>query len=247
VRYVGTRSADEVARIVSADLKPAKPLRRSGAIAYLKEAKPRVLFTHREMVQSQIRVHAPDGILDPARFTDCEFFGSYMGGSMSSVVFQEVREARALAYSAWGGYGSGHWAGDENRVLGSLTTQADKTVEAASLLEDLLHKPPLSAARFAETKRSIVEGYRTNPMHFRDVPHTVLRWEEIGLPPVDPRPAWYARAQAYTLKDLEAFSRHCAGMPFTLAILGNRDRVDLRALKALGDVEEIPIDKLFPY
>jgi hypothetical protein len=247
VRYTGTRSPDELAGYLSSLLKPAKPRRRSGTIAYLKETKPRVLFTHREMVQSQIRVHAPDGILDPARFTDYEFFDSYMGGSMSSVVFQEIREARALAYAAWGGYGQGHWAGDENRVLGIVTTQCDKTFDAASVLEGLLHKPPLSAERFAETKRAILEGYRTNPLHFRDVPDSVMRWEEQGLPPVDPRPALYARAQKYTLKDLAAFSKHIAGLPFTLAILGNRDRVDLAKLKPLGDLEDIPIDKLFPY
>lgn len=248
VRYVGTRSADDVARLY-ASLAPAptKPKRPARHVAYLKPAANRVVFTHRDMVQSQVFLYAADGVLDPAREVDTEFYTNYMGGSMSSVIFQEVREARALAYAAWGGYEAGHWAGDDNEIIGELGCQADKTIEAVTLLNDILRKPPLDERRFAETKRAVVESYRSNPIHFRDVAEAVLRWEEQGITGGDPRPAWFARAQAYTLKDLGAFATRFGGTPMTLAILGNQQRVPVDQLKPLGTLETVPIDRLFPY
>jgi len=248
IRYVGTRTAAELAAVLAAVLPaPSTPRRPPRTVAYIKPPAARVLFTHRDMVQSKIYLYAADGVLDPARFTDYEFFYELAGGGTGAVVFQEMREARALAYSAWGGYRSGQLAGDENRVLGYVATQADKTIEAATLLRDLMRATPVTVQKFREVKRAIIESYRTNPIHFRDVPESVLRWEEQGLPPGDPRPEWFARAGRYTQKDLEAFAKRFGSTVFSLAILGNRDRVDMEKLKALGQFEEIPLDKLFPY
>jgi predicted Zn-dependent peptidase len=170
-----------------------------------------------------------------------------MGGGMSSVIFQEIREARALAYSAWGGFSAGHWAGDENTIEGGLDTQADKTAEGAAVLRDLLHNAPLSATRFEEAKKAILEGYRTQRIHFRNVPESALRWEEQGIMTGDPRPGRYEQSQKYTIEDLARFAGRFKDAPMSFTILGNRDRIDKEGLKKLGSFEEIPLDRIFPY
>ncbi len=248
LRYAGTRSADELsalyARLAPKVTKPRLPKR---GVAYLKPPKTKVLFVHREMVQARVVMSASDGVYDHAKQADYEFYNGTMGGSMSSIIFQEIREARALAYAAGGGYGAGARKGDENRVLASLGTQADKTIEATTLLVELVRKPPLSPERFAETKQAVLEGYRTNPLAFRAVPDAVFGWEEKGLPAEDPRPNTYARCGTYTLDDLKAFATRFGPTPFTLCVMGSRDRVDIGKLRELGEFEEVPLDTIFPY
>jgi len=247
IRYVGTRTAEDLDAVLATAPKPSRARPDLTWITYTPPAATRVLFTHRDMVQAQVFCMAPDGTYDAARAVSNEYLGQYLGGSMSSVIFQEIREARALAYSAWGGYAEGHWARDDNRLIGELGCQADKTVEATGLLADLIRTPPMSATRFSETARAIEEGYRTQVVKFREVPEAVARWEEQGLGDGDPRPARFKTAQAYTLADLGAYTARFHGRPLTIAILGDRTRVNLDGLKALGALEEVPIDRIFPY
>ncbi len=247
VVYVGTRSPDEIALRVAVAPAPHRVAPPTPRMAYLVPAAPRVLVTHRDMVQSRVFLYAPDGPMDPARAVDEDVWTHYMGGSMSSVLFQEIRETRALAYVAGGGVDAGDLKGDDSRLWGNLGCQADKTMEAAGLLATLEHHLPLSATRLGESLHALDEAYRTAPLQFRAVPGMVMAWEEQGLPPGDPRPARFARLQHYTLDDLAAFSRRYSGVPFTLAILGHRDRLDLHGLAALGTVQEVPLDSLFPY
>ncbi|MDR0866468.1 MAG: insulinase family protein, partial [Candidatus Symbiothrix sp.] len=63
--------------------------------------KPVVYFANYDMVQTEIMFVAKDEIFNPATMPYQEMFNSYYGGSMNSIVFQEIREARALAYSAY--------------------------------------------------------------------------------------------------------------------------------------------------
>jgi predicted Zn-dependent peptidase len=244
--YVGSRDADAVVALlkekgVAYKAPPARP-----AVTYVKPPAPRVVFAHRDMTQSQVKLFAADGELEPERFVDYSFYTNYMGGGFTSVIFQEVREARALAYTAWGGYAPGGQLRDENRLVGVLGCQADKTGEAVELMLKLFADPPFSEDRLKETRDSIVQSYRTDPLTFREVPGAVMAWEDIGYPK-DPRPARFKRAQTYSLADFKAFADRMKGKTMTVTILGNRERLDLGALKRFGGVVEKTVDELFPY
>ena len=61
------------------------------------------------------------------------------------------------------------------------------------------------------------------------------------------RPKRFERALKYSLPELEAFAARFKDKPMTLWILGHRDRVGLEALKELGELEEKPLEAIFPY
>jgi hypothetical protein len=199
------------------------------------------------MVQSLVGIFAADGILDLGHVVDASFFDNYIGGGMNSVIFQEVREARSLAYSAGGGYGFGGRQGDENMVYGALGCQADKTVEAAALLRGLVQSPPWSEPRFLDAAKAIEERYRGSPIPFRAIPGSLLEWEDQGIPGGDPRPQRFAKALRYKLEDLKAFVRHLQDQSMTIYVLGHRDRAGLDGLKKLGGFEEKTLGQIFPY
>ncbi len=244
--YVGNRPPREVAKLLGTgrrhrDVGARVPLR------LLKPAKPRVLFTHRDMVQAQVGLFAADGAYDPEKVVDYQFLSNYLGGGMSSLIFQEVRESRALAYSAGGGHTVTADKGDDTQLWGSVGCQADKTPEAVELMMELMRRPPIAAKRFRETAKAIEEGYRTNPVSFRNIPYAVMDWEDQGLSGGDPRPARYQRALAYAPETLEAFAARLKDAPLTIWILGHQERVNLDKLKTLGEFEAKGLDAVFPY
>ncbi len=245
VSYVGPRSPSEVSKLLESFVR-FKPVPARLPLRYLTPAKTRVLFADRAMVQSRVGLSATDEVYDPGHALDYLLYSEYLDGGMGSVIFQEVREARSLAYSADGGHTLSAHKGDQTRLWGSLGCQADKTPEAAGLMMQLLRDPPFSEDRFQDAKRSVEEFYRTNPVPFREIPDTVMRWEDEGLSG-DPGPERFARLDGYGLKDLQGFARRYASEPMTLWILGPKDRVGEDKLKALGDFEQKGLDALFPY
>ncbi|MBI4424593.1 MAG: insulinase family protein, partial [Elusimicrobia bacterium] len=244
--YVGTRQPEAVEPLLAWGGPPYRAPPPYEPRRWERVSKPAVLFVHRDQVQSNIGLFAPFEVYEPARAVDYLYYNSYMGGSMSGVIFQEVREARALAYASSGGLGAGERAGDETLVWGSLGTQADKSVEAATLLRKLLQRVPMSEGRFRETRKSVEEDFRTGVVTFREVPGAVYAWELRGIRG-DPRPERFTRALRYEAKDLEDFARPFADKPFGVFILGDRARIERQALESLGEVVELKIDDLFPY
>ncbi|MBI4348236.1 MAG: insulinase family protein [Elusimicrobia bacterium] len=246
VLYVGLRKPEVLAPLLGWGSKPWRAAPKYEPRRYERTAAPKVLFVPREQVQANVGMFAADEIYDPKKAVDYLYYNLYMGGGMSGVIFQEIREARALAYSSSGGYGTGDRKGDENLVWGSLGTQADKTVEAAMLLRKLLQEIPMSAERFAETKKAVEEDFRTGVITFREVPGTIHSWEERGIEG-DPRPARFKRALGYEPKDLQAFAKRFEKKVFAVYVLGHGERVDKKGLAGLGEIRELKIDDLFPY
>lgn len=246
VAYVGNRSPREIGKLLDTGRR-LRPVAARAPLKLLRPAAPRVLFTHRDMVQAQVGLFAADETYDPERVVDYDFYAQYMGGDMSAVIFQEVRESRALAYSASGGHTVVAQKGDDTQLWGRLGCQADKTPEAVKLMVGLFQDFPASEKRFRETAKSIEESYRTSPVAFRSVPATVIGWEDQGLTGGDPGPKRFERSLKYTLPELQSFAQRFKAKPLSIWILGHRDRVGLDQLKTLGQVEEKPLDSLFPY
>ncbi|MEQ1920051.1 MAG: DUF808 family protein [Elusimicrobiota bacterium] len=244
--YIGNRPVEAVAKLVGGEGSFKAPPSRA-PLRLLRTARPKVYFTHRDMVQAQAGVFSADEIFDPEHVVDYSFYGSYLGGGMGAVIFQEIREARSLAYAAGGGYGWGGYKGDDNEVYGQVGSQADKAIDAVILLSELLRRPPIAAKRFSETKRTIEEGYRNNPTPFRAIPGTVQSWEDQGILGGDPRPRRFAQVLGYGQKDLETFAARFKTRPMSYFVLGHRDRVNLEGLRKLGDFEEKSLEQIFPY
>ncbi len=244
--YIGNRAPGDIAKLVGDQGKFKTPSARA-PLRLIRPSRPKVYFTHRDMVQAQAGVFAADEIFDAEHAVDYAFYSNYVGGGMGALIFQEIREARSLAYAAGGTYAAGSYKGDDGQVYGSVGSQADKAIDAVTLLSELLRRPPIAAKRFSETKRTIEEGYRNNRTPFRAIPGTVQGWEEQGLVGGDPRPRRFAQVLGYGQKDLETFASRFKSSTMSYYVLGHRDRVNLDGLKKLGDFEEKTLEQIFPY
>jgi predicted Zn-dependent peptidase len=193
-----------------------------------------IFVINRETAQAQVRLEFPDGDYDESLVVPSSLYNNYFGNSMSSVVFQELREARALAYSAAAQYTQGGRLGAENMALGAIGSQNDKAIEATAAFIELFDNMPASADR-----------YRSGTVGFRAIPGTVRGWQLLGLEG-DPRPQRFAQLQNASLEDLMQFQReHIAGKPKLISIVGDTSRMDMSALSAMGTIRELSVDDVF--
>ena len=166
---------------------------------------------------------------------------------MSGIVFQELREARALAYSAWARYFNGDRKGDQNRMVGSVACQPDKTVEAVAAFMDLMDNIPVSPERFEEARASILNRYRTNKISFRRVLGSVRSWERLGVP-VDPRKSRFEKIQVAEMDDmLRFYGQNLKNRVKLISIVGDKNKIDLEALEQYGTVSEVGLEDIFVF
>ncbi len=205
-----------------------------------------IYFFDREMSQSHIRIEFGGVPYDPLLSPAYQLYNMYFSGSMSGIVFQELREVRALAYVVGAKYRAGARKNDPNLMIGVIQTQADKTQEAVSAFLELMDHLPLSPDRYALAREALLNDYRTNRAGFRETPRVLLDWERRGLQP-DPRREWYAAILGAADTDLlESFHKdHIAGKKKLISLIGQSAQLDLDALKPFGAMHILKEGDLF--
>lgn len=246
--YVGSLPLETVqAKIASlvdtgADLKKALPY----SVEDIREpSETEILFFDWETAQAQVRIEFADGQYDESNELEIDLYNDYFGGGMSSIVFQELREARALAYSVGARYLPAANRKSENLMLGAIGTQPDKAVEALAVFLELFDNLPESEGRFENTLGSLENQFRVGKLKFREIPGAVKSWEQLGFSS-DPRPERFAELKQASFADMTEFHKErIAGRPKLISIVGPRDRLDLEGIAKLGTLREVPVDALF--
>ena len=204
-----------------------------------------LLVVDQQTAQAQVRIEFADAVFNEEDSVMSNIYTNYFGSGMSSVVFQELREARALAYSASARYAQGGRLNAENLMLGAIGTQTDKTVDALQAFIDLIDNMPRSSERFEEAVNAQLNRYRTSKLNFREVIGAVRSWERLGFES-DPRRARYQELQTAALDDLVEFQQeHVKDRPKLISIVGDLSVIDTGELEQFGTVEEIQVEQLF--
>lgn len=208
---------------------------------------PEVYFCNYDMVQAQIILLAKDVPFNPELLPLARLFNEYYGGSMGSIIFQEMREARGLAYTAFAGYDNAAKANENNFMFGFIGTQPDKVGIALDKFNELLNEMPLSENAFQAAKKNIITNINSERIIRDDIFWTFLNNKDRGLS-IDVRKDIYEKVQNYSQQDLQLFfNEHVKGKNFKVLILANKNDVDFNVLKKYGQVKELTLDELFGY
>src|SRR5690606_41501086 len=100
------------------------------------QSKNQVLFTDYDMVQAETRWIRNTTAYDPAQTTLVNVFNNYFGGGMGSIVFQTIRESKALAYSTYGYYVQPQKKSDQYYMMSYVGSQADKFGDAVGAMNE---------------------------------------------------------------------------------------------------------------
>ncbi|MGB1013423.1 MAG: insulinase family protein, partial [Nannocystaceae bacterium] len=227
--YFGSHEPQSLTPLV--DLGKTVPHAGSSYLRHYREIdRPTLFFVDKPMAQAMIEVLLPSGPLDTTEEPLAIALQYLMGNDSGGVVFQELRESRGLAYSAYASFELPRRPGDEASLYAHVGTQAEKTVSALGLLLELLRNPPIDPPRFANTQKSLTEEYLTSAIVPRDMPYWMHRWRTRGHSG-DPRAQELAAISALELADLQAFGKKVADAHPIISLLGDRKRIDFEALR----------------
>lgn len=175
-------------------------------------------------------------------------FNEYFGGGMNSIVFQEMREARGLAYSASGRiYSPSYVADDAYDFEAFIATQNDKMRTAIEAFDEIINETPASEAAFSVAKDALVSTLRTQRVIGMSVLNSYVNCRRLGLSEMQTRRI-FEEVQNMTLDDVMKFQQEwIKGRNYHFAILGDIKDLDTDYLKTLGPVEVLDIERVFGY
>lgn len=243
--YFGPRSADAAAKVVARGQKHRKT-GDTQVRKYRRVDAPVVFFLHKDGAKANVRFTIPRPPLSRDQRPTARMLSEYLSGNMSALVFQEIRESRGLAYSAYSSYSAGRRPVDDSSLTGFMSTQADKTPEAVRTFLGLLRSDEIQPERLATAKAMVDQEFRSTRIDPRWVNRWVVGWDERGESE-DPRPWEWKTMQGIEVADLSAFAKDFAEAPVIIAVVGDRSRVGLDELAELGKVIEVKPERLFSY
>ncbi|MBQ8520979.1 MAG: insulinase family protein, partial [Bacteroides sp.] len=202
-------------------------------------------YQAKQIYMSQIsnRGETFDLNIEPAR----QLYVEYFGGGMNSIVFQEMRESRGLAYSAGATLAKPSKLTENYIFRSQIATQNDKMVDAIRTFNDIINNMPESEAAFKLAKEGMISRLSTERVTKESVIWSYINAQELGLD-VDTRSRLYNDIQSMTLQDVVNFQQKWVkDRTYYYAILGDKKELDMDALKKLGTVIELKTEDIFGY
>ncbi|MEG0890518.1 MAG: insulinase family protein [Bacteroidales bacterium] len=176
-------------------------------------------------------------------------YNDYFGGGMNSIVFQEMREARGLAYSANARYVKPLNLNDSYCFTTFIATQNDKMMDAITAFDNIVNNMPVSEGAFKIAKGNILANISTERILKSDILWNYVNARELGLS-VDARKDIYEKVKNFTLQDVEKFQQeNVKGRVYTIGILGNAKDLDLKTLGSgkYGKIVNLTQKDIFGY
>jgi len=207
----------------------------------------KVYFAHYDMVQAEIMMTAKDEIFNKEYIPYSKVFSEYFGGGLSSIVFQEIREAKGLAYSAFSSYSTPGIPNQSHYVTAYVGTQADKLKDAVPAMMEIMHKMPRADKQFEVAKDAILKNIESERITKKSIYWSYRGNKDRGID-YDVRKDIYKKVQSMTLDEMETFfNDHVVKDNYTYTLLMNRDALNKEMIEKYGALQEVTLEELFGY
>jgi predicted Zn-dependent peptidase len=224
-----------------------KPSPAPVAFTFTKPPAANVLFADYDMVQSEIRWVWNAGTYDPAKQPAIDMFNNYFGGNMGAIVFQTIRESKALAYSTNAFIATPEKKGDPYFVTAYIGCQADKFNESVAAMNELLTELPSVDNNILAARSSMKKDIETERITQDDIINNYLAAERKGLNE-DIRKSVYEKADKLEYGDLKrVYKEEMAAKPYTYCIVASEKKVSQDEMKKYGSVKKLSLEELFGY
>ncbi|MFM2269607.1 MAG: hypothetical protein RL757_3048 [Bacteroidota bacterium] len=247
--YYGPTELTSVQKVLDKYHKVPKKLKPVLAPKDFKEMateKDKVIFVDFPMVQTEILMLSkgtPQYSLEEQVMATV--FNNYFGGGLSSIVFQEIREARALAYSASAFYTSPAKKDKSHYFQAYVGTQLDKLKDAVPAMRDIIENMPISDAQIEQARQSVMKQIESERITKSNIYWTSKANQDRGLD-YDYRKDVYEKMKNMTVADMKAFhAKHVKGRNYTVLVIGDKKKMDMEFLKTIGEVEELTLQQVF--
>ncbi len=252
VFYFGPKSASTIASLLkeyhAVEDATRKPL-TAHKYPELGLKKDKVYFVHFPSVQIELLMLSkgtPKFNLE--EFVFAEWYNQYFGYGLSSIVFQEIRESKALAYSAYVHAGSPSKKNKAHWLQGYVGTQPDKLREAVDAFQAILEDMPVSLPQMEHARQGVLKQISAGRISPSELYWAWRSSRDKGFANRDLREDIYRNIEKANASDLMDFQKkHVKGRHYTWLVLGERDRIDFKYLRKIGKVVELSLEEVFGY
>jgi predicted Zn-dependent peptidase len=250
ILHYGPKSANEVSSsLASVHNVPAslKDMPKSKTFTQVSTDKNQVLFAHYDMVQAEIFWVRNSDPYNVSITPTVSLFNNYFGGGMGSVVFQTIRESKALAYSTYSYFSLPGKKEDKDMIMAYVGTQADKFNESTTAMNELLTTLPKSDQLFETAKSGLKKSIAAERITQDGIIFTYLRAQKLGNNS-DIRKNVYEQAPKLTFADINTFhNKEMKGKNYTYCVVASQDKVKEADMQKLGEVKKLNLTEIFGY
>ena len=217
-------------------------------------------FKHQPVLESEVVIAPFDAkniymraisnrgdLFNASLLPEIQVFNEYFGGGMNTIVFQELREARGLAYSAGALYAKPDKADDTNVFFTNIITQNDKMTECLNVFDDIVENMPQSEKAYQLAKDAVLKRLASERTLREDILHYFIRMRDLGINH-DANKDIYERVKDMQLSDLADFhEKQIKGRTYRYMILGDEKELDMQKLQQLGPIRRVSLEDIFGY
>jgi len=215
--------------------------------SYAVQDKNQLLFADYNMVQSEIRWVRNTVPYSPEVEPVVDIFNNYFGGGMGAIVFQTIRESKALAYSTFAFYVIPDKKDDPFYTVAYVGCQADKFNESITAMNELLNDLPDLPENIKFAQAGLKKDIETERITQDGIIFNYLANERKGLSR-DIRKDVYAAADKIGYNELKDFhSKNIAHKPYTYCIVASEKKVSEEDMKKYGDIKKLSLEEIFGY
>ncbi|AZA73632.1 M16 family metallopeptidase [Chryseobacterium indoltheticum] len=211
------------------------------------ETTGKVYFTDYDMVQMEMSKIGRSQNVNPENFGKINVFNEYFGRGLSSIVFQEIRESKSLAYSAYVSYSPNSQLNHPDYITTYIGTQPDKLQIAVDTMSDLMNKLPEVPVQFENAKNSALKQIASARITRTNIFFNTLRLKKLGIN-YDFRKDIYHQIENLKFSDLrEFYQTEIKPIQFNTAIIGKKENLNMDAVNEMGSFEEVSREDIFGY
>ena len=251
VLYYGPSSLKEVDLLVSKTIQsPKKFAEVPAAKRYTEQTTPKnevIIAPYDAKNIYMVQLHNQNQQWSADRAPIIALFNEYFGGGMNAIVFQELREARGLAYSAYAQYDSPTRLGDSESFYTYIITQNDKMMDCVGEFNKLLNNVPVRQSGFDLAKQSLMKNLASQRTTKYSVLTAYLALQRLGLD-CSLSEKIYKALPSLQLQDVINFEKeYIANKTFKYIILGNEKELDMKALEKIAPIKRVTTEEIFGY
>jgi predicted Zn-dependent peptidase len=211
------------------------------------ETSGHVYFTDYDMVQVEMSKVGRGDKLDIHNLGKINVFNEYFGRGLSSIVFQEIRESKSLAYSAYVSYAANSELGHHDYITTYIGTQPDKLQVAVDTMTELMSELPEIPVQFENARHSALKQIASARITRTQIFFNTLKMKKIGISH-DFRKNIYGQIQNLTFEDLKQFyETKIKPVHFNTALIGKRENLNREAIHEMGDFKELSLKDIFGF
>ena len=183
----------------------------------------------------------------PDHAATINLFNEYFGGGMNGIVFQELREARGLAYSAAAYYRQPSEIIHPEYAMTYIITQNDKMMDCVNEFNNIVGTIPQSEAAFDLAKESLMKKLASRRVVRYGVLNSYLAAQRMGLD-YDINSVVFNALPNLKLNDIVKFEQQSmANKPYRYLILGDEKELDIEGLEKIAPIRRLTLEDIFGY